>query len=51
MQLQFLAPVELFVVQLNGCSFLTRAELFFCFTVFLLCEIRPKAVDAQITGP
>ena len=44
MQLQFLARVELF---LNG---LTRAELLFFDTQFLpLCEIRLKAVDAQIT--
>ena len=34
MQLQFLAPVELFFKQLNGYSFLTRAELIF----FHLCS-------------
>ena len=47
----FLAPVELFFEQVERLQFLTRAELFlFCeLQFFLLCEIRPKAADAQIT--
>ena len=45
MQLQFLAPVELFFQQLNGCNY-----NFFDLQFFPLCEIRPKAADAQITS-
>ena len=52
MQLQFLAPVELFFKQLKGLQFLTWAELIFflIYSFSPLCEIRPKAADAPITG-
>ena len=47
MQSQFLAPVEFFFERLQ---FLTPSELFFFdLQFFLLCEIRPKEADAQIT--
>ena len=51
MQLQFLALVEIFLKQLNGCSFLPGRNYYFFYDLqfFPLCEIRVKAVDAQIT--
>ena len=47
MQLQFLAPVDFFFQTVERLQFLTRAEHDLQF--FPLCEIRLKAVDAQIT--
>ena len=50
MQLQFLAPVELFFKQLKGYSFWPRRHQYFLFMQFFpLCEIRQKAADAPIT--
>ena len=47
MQLQFLAPVELFFKQLKGYSFLTRAEsIFFYLCIFSRCA---KSVKRQQT--
>ena len=50
MQLQFLAPVELFLKQLKGYSFWPgRNQYFLLMQFFPLCESRQKAVDAPIT--
>ena len=48
MQLQFLAPVDFFKA-FERLQFFTWAEFFFYLQFFPLCEIRLKAVDAQIT--
>ena len=47
MQLQFLAPVELFFKQLKGYSFLTRAELLFLMIYSFSCCVR--SVQGQQT--